>query len=70
MVGLTTFSRNKTEDEVGAFLKEKKVTYPVAKHDGKINDTFKVGGIPAAALVKDGKIIWRGHPSGMSKSSF
>ena len=23
---------------------------------------FNVTGIPAAALVKEGKVIWRGHP--------
>ena len=24
---------------------------------------FNVSGIPAAAVVKDGKIVWRGHPA-------
>ena len=24
---------------------------------------YAVSGIPAAALVKEGKVIWRGHPA-------
>ncbi len=29
---------------------------------GKLTEYFNVSGIPAAAVVKDGKIVWRGHP--------
>ena len=49
--------------QVDTFLKGKDVSYPVAKHDGKVNSEFGVGGIPAAAVVKDGVIVWRGHPA-------
>ena len=66
VVGLTKLTRNKTEDEVTSFLSEKKVTYPVAKETGDMSKTFNVSGIPAAAVVKDGKIIWRGHPARLS----
>ena len=27
------------------------------------------GGSPAAALVKDGKIVWRGHPATIKKDA-
>jgi thiol-disulfide isomerase/thioredoxin/outer membrane murein-binding lipoprotein Lpp len=66
IVGLTKLTRNKTEDEVMAFLKDNKVTYPVAKETGEMSQQFNVSGIPAAAVVKDGKIIWRGHPARLS----
>ena len=68
IVGLTKMTRNKTEDEVMTFLKDNKVTYPVAKETGDMSQQFNVSGIPAAAVVKDGKIIWRGHPARLSDS--
>ena len=68
IVGLTKMTRNKTEDEVMSFLRDNKVTYPVAKETGDMSQQFNVSGIPAAAVVKDGKIIWRGHPARLSDS--
>ena len=38
------------------------VSYPMAKETGDLASYFNVKGIPAAAVVKGGKIIWRGHP--------
>ena len=32
-------------------------------HQALLSGAYAVSGIPAAALVKDGKVIWRGHPS-------
>ena len=66
IVGLTRLTRDKSPEEVDAFLKENKVTYPVAKENGKVAQHFAVSGIPAAALVKDGTIVWRGHPGRLS----
>lgn len=66
IVGLTQVSNGKTDDEVAEFLKENKVTYPNAKVDEKPSEAFVVGGIPAAAIVKNGKIVWRGHPGGLT----
>lgn len=62
VIGLTKMSRNKTEADVQAFIDETGVGYPIAKEDGKASKTFAVSGVPAAAVVKDGEIIWRGHP--------
>ena len=65
VVGLTRLTRDKTEAEALAFIKDNKVTYPMAKDkaDGGLAEAFNVSGIPAAAIVKDGKIVWRGHPA-------
>jgi len=65
VVGFTRLTRDKTEADVMAFLKENKVSYPIAKDkaQGGLADEFNVSGIPAAALVKDGKVVWRGHPA-------
>ena len=70
IVGLTKMSRNKSEEEVMGFIKEKKVTYPIGKEssDAALSKAFAVSGIPAAALVKDGKIVWRGHPGSLTEA--
>ena len=62
VVGLTKITRSATEDSVNEFIAENKLTYPLAKENGDLSKHFNVSGIPAAAAVKDGKIVWRGHP--------
>jgi thioredoxin-like negative regulator of GroEL len=62
MVGLTKITRSATEEKVVEFIAENKVTYPTAKENGDLSKHFNVSGIPAAAAVKGGKIVWRGHP--------
>jgi hypothetical protein len=42
------------------------VSYPIAKEDGSASAYFDVAGIPAVALIKDGRLLWFGHPSRIS----
>ena len=64
MVGLTKMTRDIKEEDVTSFLSENKVTYPIAQEKGDaMSKHFGVRGIPAAAVVKDGKVVWRGHPA-------
>ena len=65
VVGLTRINKpdRAPESMTIDFIKENNMTYPLAKEDGKIAQHFAVQGIPAAAVVKDGKIVWRGHPA-------
>ncbi|TVQ92546.1 MAG: TlpA family protein disulfide reductase [Deltaproteobacteria bacterium] len=64
VVGLTKVNRSSTDDKVSAFLQDKGVTYPVAKEQGNnFSSHYAVSGVPAAALIKDGKVVWRGHPA-------
>lgn len=64
VVGLTKQTRGVTDDQVTSFLSENKVTYPIAKEQGDtMSQHYGVRGIPAAAVVKDGKVVWRGHPA-------
>lgn len=64
VVGLTKINRSSTLDSVEKFLAENNVTYPVAKEkDGNLSSYYGVSGVPAAAFVKDGKVVWRGHPA-------
>lgn len=62
VVGLTKVNKTSTDEGVATFVDENKMTYPVAKEDGTMSQYFGVSGVPAAAVLKDGKVIWRGHP--------
>lgn len=64
VVGLTKVTKSATDEKVEEFIKENKITFPMGKEkDGSMSEAFAVSGIPAAALVKDGKVVWRGHPA-------
>ncbi|MBX2797345.1 MAG: redoxin domain-containing protein [Myxococcales bacterium] len=64
MVGLTKQTRNITDDQVSEFVNGQGVSYPIAKESGdELSQHYGVRGIPAAAMVKDGKVVWRGHPA-------
>ncbi len=63
VVGLTKITRSSTDEGVRAFLAENAVGFPIGKEDGAMSLAFKVTGIPAAALVRAGTVIWRGHPA-------
>ena len=63
VIGLTKLTRNSTEEQALTFIKEKGVTYPTAKETGELSAAFNVTGVPAAAILKDGKVVWRGNPS-------
>jgi thiol-disulfide isomerase/thioredoxin len=62
VVGVTRLTRTATEETVESFISEQRVSYPIAKESGALAEYFAVKGIPAAAVVKDGQIVWRGHP--------
>jgi thiol-disulfide isomerase/thioredoxin len=68
VIGVTKVTRSATDDKVSQFITDKKVSYPIAKEDGALTRYFNVAGIPAAAVVKDGKVVWRGHPSRLSSA--
>lgn len=64
VVGLTKLTRGVTEAQLEAFIAENRLTYPIAKEEGEVmSEICGVQGIPAAAIVRDGKIVWRGHPA-------
>ena len=63
LVAVTKITKTATNEKVQEFIDENSLTYPMAKENGKLSERFGVRGIPAAAVVKDGKIVWRGHPA-------
>lgn len=69
VVGLTKVTKKSTDELVTAFLSENKIKFAVGKEkDGTMSKAFMVTGIPAAAIVRDGKIIWRGHPNKLTEA--
>ena len=60
--GVTRITRTATEESVKTFIDEKGISFPIAKETGELATYFNVKGIPAAAFVRNGKIVWRGHP--------
>lgn len=64
VVGLTKVTKSASDETVKTFIDEKKLTFPIAKeNNAAMSDAYAVTGIPAAAIVKDGKVVWRGHPA-------
>ncbi len=64
VVGLTEVSRGSTEEQVHELLEGSEARFPVGRLGTKtLKERFEVTGVPAAALVKDGVIAWRGHPA-------
>lgn len=67
VIGLTKVTRSSTDEKVATFCENHKLSFPVIKEDGELSRYFNVSGIPAAAVVQDGKVIWRGHPGRLSE---
>ena len=64
IVAMTKVTKSSTDEKVEEFIKESKAKFPIGKEkDGSMSKAYAVSGIPASALVKDGKVIWRGHPA-------
>jgi len=61
---VTRLSKTSTEESTQAFLAEYGVPFATLVDDNsRMTDAAAVSGIPAAALVRDGVITWRGHPA-------
>ena len=67
VVGITKGSRGVADDEISAFLQQQAVTYPNGKDaTGKLSTRFAIRGIPAAVIIQNGQVLWRGHPARIS----
>ena len=67
IIGMTKVNRSATDDGVKEFIDKEGLQYPIAKEDGSISRYFNVSGVPAAAVLKKGEVIWRGHPASLSE---
>jgi len=67
LIGVTRLTKSSTDKAVQDFLAQNPVDYPMAKVNDSLAKFFSIGGIPAAAVVKEGKVVWRGHPVRISE---
>jgi thiol-disulfide isomerase/thioredoxin len=63
VVGVTRMNRGADRAKVDKFIAANKLTYPMLKDDGTMGKHYAVSGVPAVALVKGGKVVWRGNPA-------
>ena len=70
VVGLTRLTRDSTEEDVRAMIAEHALTFPIGHEDGGYSEALGVQGIPAAALIRDGEVVWRGHPAKLDDAKF
>ena len=68
ILSLTKLSRGATEESVRSFIDEYGLEFSVAKETGQLSGHFGVEGVPAAAVVRNGEIVWRGHPGLLSST--
>lgn len=67
VVALTKQTRNVTDEQVTSFIDSQGLTIPVAREQGTtLSEHYGIRGIPAAAMVRDGQVVWRGHPATLS----
>ncbi|HND32385.1 MAG TPA: TlpA disulfide reductase family protein [Myxococcota bacterium] len=64
VVAYTRLTKTSTAERVHEFYQTYDIRFPTALEQADAMSTaYVVSGIPAAAVVKDGVIIWRGHPA-------
>lgn len=64
VVALTRLSRGSTEEQVMALGAANAWTFPVGvERDGAVTTAYGGSGVPSAAVVVDGTVVWRGHPA-------
>lgn len=62
VLGLTGLTRGSTVAEAKALAKAGGLSFPLAVESGEISERMGIEGVPALAVVRDGVIVWRGHP--------
>ena len=59
LYGLTRMRRSATEQKVVEFIDQKGLSFPIARENGAASVFFGVTGTPYAAVVRNGKLIWK-----------
>ena len=67
VLALTRFTKSSTVENTAEFLLQHGITFAVAQEDGEFSKRAQVFGIPAAMVVRDGVILWRGHPASLDE---
>ncbi len=70
VVALTRMTKGVTDAQVREFITTHALPFPVGLEDGSYSTALAVAGIPAAALIRDGEVLWRGHPAKLQDAWF
>ncbi len=63
VVGITAMSRGATEADLAEFVTAGQVGFPIGREDGSVSEAYGVAGVPHIAFVREGMLVWSGHPS-------
>lgn len=66
---LTRLTRNVSEADALSFAEEQGTTFPIGVTTDAIPRALGARGVPAAALVHDGVVVWSGHPAQLGGST-
>jgi thiol-disulfide isomerase/thioredoxin len=67
VVALTRQSRGVTDEQVRSFVDQHHLPFGVAQVDEQLAQQLGIRGIPRAVVVKDGTIVWDGHPGKLAE---
>ena len=62
ILGLTRVAEPATDESVLGFITEYDIHFPIARDTGIMAQRLAATGVPAAAFIKQGKVIWRATP--------
>lgn len=69
IVGLSSLSRGVTEEQLMQFVQQQVLTYPVGKPVEGLREQLRITGVPAAVVLQDGEVLWRGHPARLKEQT-
>ncbi len=66
VVGITQLTRGTTTTDVTALAKARGASFPIAFDAGPISEALGIHGVPALVILREGVVVWRGHPDRLS----
>jgi hypothetical protein len=67
LIGLTALY-GQEKDDAEWFIVRNKLGFPNAIFEGDVFKDLGFTGIPMAVAVREGKVVWKGHPDGISEA--
>jgi len=59
-VGLTRVTRSSSDERVELYIRERQLSFPVYKENGKSWSYFEATGTPYVVMLVDGRVVWKG----------
>jgi tRNA A-37 threonylcarbamoyl transferase component Bud32/tetratricopeptide (TPR) repeat protein len=68
VIGMTSLNGGMHQDDAESFIERNELGFPSAVYDGKVFDDLGFTGWPSAVALREGSIVWKGHPARISKA--